>query len=398
MTQYAQFGTHRPKRASENVALLDTTLREGEQARGIQFNRDQKLAIAQAIDGIGIDYLEVGHPAAAPAIAADARAIARQNLRAQTVAHARAIEADVEAAAAAEVDWVGIFFSVTDAAMEARFRRDEAACTALIVRAIETAKAHGLRVRYTPEDTVRADPAVVARVAAAAVAAGADRIALADTTGCMTPDGMAARVQALASAPGVHVPLHAHCHNDLGLATANALAAFDAGAQVADVSVLGLGERAGITDLAQLATALTTQGIVAPERYHLARLPALYDLVAEAAGIAIPAWAPLVGRNAFSHNAGLHVSAVLVDPAFYESVPAHLVGRDRHIVIDRLSGQAAVAHRLTRLGREATREEVTLVLDVVKARGLNDIDDATLETLHDTVRMARAPAAPEVMT
>ena len=368
--------------------LLDTTLREGEQTRGVQFTREQKLHVAQLLDAFGIDFLEVGHPAAAPTVARDARAVCDLGLRAQTLAHARAVEADIDAAAASGADWVGIFFSVSDRAMEARFRRDLDACIGLVTRAVERAKAHGLQVRYTPEDTVRSDFRNVVRVAQAAVAAGADRIAVADTTGHMTPDAMGAFVRDIGAQ--VPVPLNVHCHDDLGLATANVLAALRSGARLADTCVNGLGERAGIADLAQVATLLTVKGLVPQGTWRLDLLPEISEYVARASGTPLPPTAPIVGRNAFSHNAGLHVAAVLVDPSFYESVPAALVGRSRYIVVDRLSGRAAVRHRLEALGVQPTEDEVAVVLDVVKEQSMNDVADEDLQRLHATVRRARA--------
>lgn len=368
--------------------LLDTTLREGEQTRGVQFTREQKVHIAGLLDAFGIDFLEVGHPAAAPQVARDARAVTGLGLRAHTLAHARAIDADIDAAAASDADWVGIFFSVSDQAMESRFRKDLDACVALVTRAVERAKAHGLSVRYTPEDTVRSDFAKVARVAQAAVAAGADRIAIADTTGHMTPDAMGDFVRRLRGE--VPVPLNVHCHDDLGLATANVLSAIQNGARLADVCVNGIGERAGIASLAEVATLLTVKGLAPQGTWRLDMLPEISEYVSRASGMPLSPTAPIVGRNAFSHNAGLHVAAVLVDPAFYESIPAHLVGRERYIVVDRLSGKAAVRHRLEGAGVAPTDDEVGVVLDVIKDQGMNDVSDEDLRRLHATVRRARA--------
>lgn len=371
----------------DHPQLLDSTLREGEQTRGVQFTTEDKLAIAEALDAFGVDFLECGHPAAAPTVAHDVAAVADLDLRAATLAHARALPEDVDAAAATGVDWVGIFFSVSDRAQEARFRRDVEASIDLVTRAIERARDHGLRVRYTPEDTVRSDPATVLRVAQAAAEAGAERIGVADTTGCMTPATFGPFVRGLVEE--LDVGVNVHCHDDLGLATANALAGVDAGARSVDVAVNGLGERAGIASLAEVATALTVTGRVPRGTWNLEALPALARLVAEASGVPVAPTAPVVGRNAFSHNAGLHVAAVLVDPDFYESVPAHLVGRERTIVVDRLSGTAAVAHRLEALDLGATPEEVATVLRIVKSQDLNDVTDHDLARIHDTIRLVR---------
>ncbi|MCA1813034.1 MAG: hypothetical protein LC624_03665, partial [Halobacteriales archaeon] len=337
------------------VDILDSTLREGEQTRGVAFRLEDKLAIAQRLDALGVRHIEAGHPAVSPRIGEAVRSVARLGLRAEVVAHARAMRSDVEAALACDVAWVGIFFSVADRRLEQQFRKDEAQAIALVTDVVQYARDHGLRVRYTPEDTVRSDYGRVVRVARAAVEAGADRISVADTTGHMTPLRMHDFVARLRQdLPGTGI--HAHCHNDLGMAVANALAAADAGAVVVDACVNGLGERAGIADLSTLATALTLKHEAAP-KLALDELPALAERVARASGIPVSALAPVVGRNAFSHNAGLHVSAVLQHPGHYESVPAALVGRERYIVVDQFSGRDAVRHRLEQLGTRPSDAE-----------------------------------------
>jgi 2-isopropylmalate synthase len=360
------------------VDILDSTLREGEQTRGVAFRLEDKLAIAQQLDALGVRYIEAGHPAVSPRIAEAVRRVAGLGLQADIVAHARAMRSDVDAALACDVDWVGIFFSVADRRLEQQFRKDEAQAIALVTDVVQYAKDHGLKVRYTPEDTVRSDYGRVVRVARAAVEAGADRISVADTTGYMTPLRMHDFIARLVADVGPRV--HAHCHNDLGLGVANALAAAEAGAIVVDACVNGLGERAGLADTATLATALALRVQGAPT-LDLPRLPELADLVAEASGFPIHPLAPIVGRNAFSHNAGLHVAAVLQDPGHYESIPASLVGRQRYIVVDQFSGRDAVRHRLAMLGAQATDAEVELVLRIVKERCLNDVSDGDLALL-----------------
>ncbi len=381
-------GTQRPQ-------LLDSTLREGEQTPGVLFTVEDKLAIARALDGFGVDYLEVGHPAVSRDVARAARAVCAEGLEAETLVHARADRRDIDAAIECDADWVGIFYSVRSEALEQRFRRDLDQVVAQVVDAVEHAKAHGLRVRYTPEDTVRSPWTNVRVAAQAAVAAGADRISIADTTGCMTPTRMADIVRRMASV--VDVPLHAHCHNDLGLAVANSLAAIEAGAQVVDVTVNALGERTGIADLAQVATALrVAYGVQA---WDLAGLPDLSQLVAERSGFRVPEQAPIVGRNAFRHNAGLHVAAVFHDPGHYESIPAELVGRTRHVVVDRFAGLATLRYKCRELGIEADEERLQRILRHIKDHEMNDVPDeafrALAEPLAQATPLVPRPAPPQ---
>lgn len=363
----------------DGVEILDSTLREGEQTRGVTFTQDEKTRIARHLDALGVGYVEAGHPAVSRRVADHVEAVAGQDLEATVLAHARATPEDVDAAVEAGVDGVGIFFSLTDRRLEEHFRTDEDEATRLVQEAVAHARDHGLLVRYTPEDTVRSDPDRVVRVARAAVEAGADRISVADTTGAMTPPRMRALVADLDRR--IPVPLHVHCHDDLGLAVANSLAAVEAGAAVVDASVNGLGERAGLADLAPLATALDLHHDDAAG-WALDELPDLARRVADASGLPVPATAPIVGRNAFSHNAGLHVSAVLQDPGHYESVPARRVGRQRHIVVDQFSGRDAVRHRLEELGADPTDAEVEAVLETVESRALDDVTDPQLALLY----------------
>lgn len=367
--------------------LLDSTLREGEQTPGVLFTAADKLAIAHELDAFGVDYIEVGHPAVTADIAHAAREVCHAGLQAETVVHARAVRGDIDLALRCDADWVGIFYAVRDEALRERFHRDLASVIEQIRDVVGYAKAHGLKVRYTPEDTVRSPWPNVRAAATAAVEAGADRISIADTTGCMTPTRMADAVHRMRSI--VDVPLHVHCHNDLGLAAANALAAYEAGASVIDVAVNGLGERTGIADLAQVATAVrVAYGIERP--WDLARLPALSRLVAERSGIPVGAQTPVTGGNAFCHNAGLHVAAVFHDPQHYESVPAALVGRTRSVCVDRFAGVATLRYKARELGLDPDDATLIRVLRRIKDDERNVVPDLELRAL---LSSRRAPAS-----
>jgi 2-isopropylmalate synthase len=366
------------------VRLLDSTLREGEQTPGVDFSLAEKLEIARLLDEFGIDFIEAGHPAVSPEVAEAVRAVASQGFSAEIVAHSRAMVSDIDLARKADVDWVGIFFSVADKRLEEHFRKNVDEAIALITKCVEYAKMHGLQVRYTPEDTVRSDPAKVHRVALAAAAAGADRIGVADTTGYLTPAGTYRFVSELVKVLDGRCAVGYHGHNDLGMAVGNAMAAVDAGASVVDVTVNGLGERTGIAPLAETAVALRLKNDEGP-RWNLGLLPALSDVVARASRIPVASQAPIVGRNAFTHNAGLHVAAVLLNPQHYESIPAELVGRERRVVVDKMAGRPTIRYRLEALGLPVTDDIVDAILAYVKRRGINDASDDELRTLHATV-------------
>jgi 2-isopropylmalate synthase len=378
------------------VRLLDSTLREGEQTPGVDFTLEQKLDIARRLDGFGIDYIEAGHPAVSPEIARAVKEVAGLGLDAEIVAHSRAMRSDIDLALKADADWVGIFFSVADKRLEESFRKDIDQAIALIQDCVGYAKSHGLKVRYTPEDTVRSDFAKVQRVSLAAAEAGADRIGIADTTGYMTPSMMTTFVTRLREAVPPRAQLGVHCHNDLGMAVANSYAAIEAGAEVVDVTVNGLGERTGIAPLAETAVALKLRG-GAPNAWRLDQLPALSEAVERYSSI--PTWrqAPIVGANAFTHNAGLHVAAVLMSPQHYESIPAELVGRTRRLVVDKMAGRPTIKYRLEALGLAAHDAMVDAVLTYVKRRRINDASDEDLQRIHEDLLVmqevmgARAP-------
>jgi 2-isopropylmalate synthase len=366
------------------VKLLDSTLREGEQTPGVDLALEQKLAIARALDDFGIDYVEAGHPAVSEDTFRATREVAHLGLRAEVVAHARALKSDIDLALKADADWVGIFFSVADKRLEEQFRKNIDQAISLIQDCVSYAKAHGLRVRYTPEDTVRSDISKVIRIGRAAREAGADRISVADTTGYMTPSRMHAFITELRAGLPAGTPVGVHCHNDLGMAVANSFAAVEAGASVVDVTVNGLGERTGIAPLAEMAVALKLRG-GAENAWRLDQLPALSQLVEGASRIPVWKQAPIVGANAFTHNAGLHVAAVLLNPSHYESIPAEMVGRQRRLVVDKMAGRPTVKHRLECLGLDASDAFVDSVLSYVKRRGINDASDDELRRIHEDV-------------
>lgn len=373
--------------ATSRPQLLDSTLREGEQTTGVTFRPEAKLKIARGLDAFGIDYLEIGHPAVSQEVAKTVKQIANAGLDAETLAHSRARIQDVDLARACDVPWVGIFHAVRDEALRERFNIDLPAALDRITAAVEHAKAHGLKVRFTPEDTTRTSHANLDPAVRAAAAAGADRISIADTTGSATPDQISGLVRMIQNATGCDI--HVHCHNDLGLATANAFAGIQAGARVVDVTVNGLGERVGIPDLATMALLLTHHGHEAP--WDLTRLPMLAETVSEASGIAIHPQAPVVGAHAFSHKAGLHVAAVARDPSHFEAFPPQRVGRRREITVDRYAGTATLEHKCRSLNIPFDPALIQRALVRIKDQD-RSLDDAQFRQI---LEECREPARPE---
>jgi len=366
------------------VLLVDCTLREAEQQRGVRFSLEDSIGIARALDRFGVHTIELGAPAAGPALEARARELRGLGLRAQLLAHCRCDEDDARKTLALGLPWIGTFLGVNEAALRLKMKcgLDEALERA--ARVVRLAREAGACCRLTLEDATRTPWERLSEAVESALEAGADRISLSDTVGVATPSTMASLVRRVRSAFGA-VPLEVHCHDDFGLAAANTLAALEAGAQAASVSVGGLGERVGIAPLEQVAAAtLFLHG--GRQDWDPARLRSLAETVFGALGREVPADLPLVGTNAFCHKTGVHVAAALADPAAYEPLDPEAVGNERSFLLGRLSGRAALSFHLVRLGITPGEGLVASLLERIKAM---DTDELTPWELRDLVAEVR---------
>jgi len=358
------------------VQVLDTTLREGEQTPGVYFDRHIKLAIAGMLNDIGIDIIETGHPAVTTEIFDSVRAIAHNGFKSIIGAHSRSIKSDVELALECGVNFLGVFYCVSDERLDTVFKKELDLAIEQITEVISYAKSvnPNLIIRYTPEDTVRSQFENVIAASLAAVKAGADIISVADTTGYMVPGSerdmfdYISKLKSQLSDNGCNPKIAVHCHNDRGFALANALDAYRAGAEIIDASVLGLGERAGIVDLAQLLVVLTADyGI---NKWNLGKLDQLYSFVSKHSGVPIPVNYPIMGQNAFTHCAGVHTHAAAVNPTHYESLSPNLLGKERHFSLDHMSGIASLKYALNLVNMTDIESELQFeVLKEVKSLG-----------------------------
>ncbi|MFQ6613178.1 MAG: homocitrate synthase [Fidelibacterota bacterium] len=343
---------------------MDSTLREGEQTPGVSFSVADKLVLARQVDAFGVDFIELGHPAVSPDVYAAVEALNDLDLNARKMAHGRAYKSDVNDAAAIGVPWMGLFFGTSALSLKYKFNVTRKEALRRIREAVEYAKGKGLKIRFTAEDSSRTDLKFLIQVVHIVTKAGADRFSLADTVGVMTPTRMKEVVRQIVQE--TDLPVHVHCHNDFGLAVANALSALEAGARCVDVTVNGLGERAGLASLAEVTTALTELYKV-PGRWNLDLLPELSALVERASGQAGTVNRPIVGKHAFSHKAGLHVKAVLKNPKSYEGINPAAVARQRKLVLDKYTGRAALDHKLKELGLVLSSRQLNQVLAKIKA-------------------------------
>ena len=354
------------------LRVIDSTLREGEQFAQAQFSPDDRIRLALELDAFGVDELELPSPAVGPAAAAEVSTVIGLRLRAAVRVHVRCHPGDIEAALAAGATGLHLYLGTSPSRVAGR-ASSWPRMAQEIRDSVTLARSSGAFVRFSAEDAFRTP---IRRLFAAfdvAMEAGAQRLGVPDTVGVATPDQVARTVRRVAARyPGISQEFHGH--NDTGCAVANSVAAWCAGADSLDVTVLGIGERVGITSLSGLMARLYTLDPASVARYQLAQLPGLDAQVARLSGMEIPFNQPLTGEHAFTHVAGVHSHAVLQAPQSYEAIDPAVVGRARVISVGtRLTGRHAVADFAARLlGREIGSGEAqtaTVALRAAAASG-----------------------------
>lgn len=347
---------------------------------GVSLAPDEKLEIARALDELGVDTIEAGFAAVSEGEMEAMRRIAREGFEAEIFSACRSLGKDIDVALDVGVDGVNIIIPTSDLHLLYKLRKSREEALEMLREAILYAKGQGLLVEVSTEDGSRADLKFLKKVVAEALKAGADRIALCDTVGALTPE---ASYRFFSEMVGEfpQVPFAAHCHDDLGLAVANSLAALRAGALEAHVCVNGLGERAGNASLEELAVALRVVygaeiGIRTERLWETSRL------VERLTGVAVQPNKAIVGVNAFTHESGIHTHAVLVRPSTYEFVDPTLVGAARQIVAGKHAGSHGLRRNLEEMGFSPTEEEFLRILGEVKTlgdRGRRVVDTTLLE-------------------
>ncbi len=359
-------------------------MRDGEQTPGVALTREKKLLIARALDDMGISVIEAGSAITSTGERESIKAVANEGLNAEICSYCRIVKMDVDYALECDVDSIHLVVPVSDLHIRTKIKKDRDAVRQIAVEVTEYAKDHGLVVELSGEDASRADLKFLKALYEDGIDAGTNRLCFCDTVGLLVPERTTEIFRDLSSS--LKAPLSIHCHNDFGLATANTVAALAAGAKQAHVTVNGIGERAGNASMEEVVMSLEwlykyNTGIKHEMIYRTSRL------VSRLTGVPVSPNKALVGGNAFTHEAGIHVHGLIADKSTYEPMNPEYIGRQRQIVLGKHAGRSSIILALKEMGLEADEVQTEEIFNRVKQLGDQGkhITDADLQTIAEIV-------------
>ncbi len=363
----------------QQFAIIESTLREGEQFVGASFTTAQKLEIARLLDAFGVECLELTSPLASPQSCEDVKAIARLGLRCSVLTHIRCHIEDARKAIETGVDGVDVVIGTSSMLREFSHGKSIEEIIDLALEVVEFVLSQGVRVRFSTEDSFRSDPRDLFRIYEAVDRVGVHRVGIADTVGVATPRQVYELVRELRGRVACDIEFHGH--NDSGCAIANAYEALDAGATHVDTTVLGIGERNGITPLGGLIARLYATDPASVAKYDLPLLRTIDTTVAQMVGVDVPFNNYITGITAFTHKAGIHAKAILNNPETYEIIDPQAFGLTRYVSIaHRLTGWNAIKNRAEQLGLALDDAHIKTITAHIKALAdekqisLDDVD------------------------
>lgn len=346
-----------------DIEICDVTMRDGEQMPGVVFRPDEKLDIALRLDEIGVEIVEAGFPVVSDAEKNAVKEVCDLGLKAKISALSRSVKKDVDVALGCGVDMISVFIATSDLHLKHKLHMSCPEATKCALETVEYAKDHGLIVRFSAEDATRTDFETLKKLYKKAEEYHADYVSVADTVGIMNPRTTYYMISEIRKI--IKIPICMHCHDDMGMALPNALAGAEAGAKQLHTTVNGIGERSGNVPLEELLVALKLHyGI---DRYDLTKLKNISSLVQSYAGVPVAKNKAVVGDNAFAHESGIHVAAVLEEPRTYEPYSPEVVGAERRIIMGKHTGAKALRYITERMGYHLDDKEIVLLSEKVKA-------------------------------
>lgn len=353
-------------KANNHIVIYDTTLRDGEQMPGVSFTVEQKMRVAEKLDEIGVPQIEAGFPIVSKTEKKAVKAISNMSLNAEILALSRLEKGDIDTVIDCDADIILLFIASSDIHLKYKLKMKHGEIKEKVSECVQYARDHGLRVSFSTEDTTRTDLSFLKELYTIALDTGAERIGITDTLGCATPEGIGKLTKEIRKL--TKKTLSIHCHNDFGLALANALSAIFSGANAVATTVNGIGERAGNVPLEELVTSLKFLYSI-DTGINTKKLTEISTLVSKISRVNIHRNKPIVGSNVFSHESGIHVAAILNNPSTYEYISPESVGNKRRLFMGKHTGSTYIYNKLKEKKLTLDEKTVAKILADVKSIG-----------------------------